>query len=193
MVEIQKVCVCFKKQVLLIKNVTNLRICFQNSEYLMRKLWEFAFRGGWNDADGKSKHLCFWKFSKMSKNGVDGKCDKMWIFVLKKWVLLTKNLSICVSIWYLRWQFPYPLSYPLLMVFYGIKWEINPKLVKINLNEWNLMVFFWNLNGVYEIRGIDVVWILDLQFEWNVCWFSGIDRSKYCWWNLWDFVMGCFV
>ena len=118
---------------------------------------------------------------------------KMWIFVLKKWVLLTKNLSICVSIWYLRWQFPYPLSYPLLMVFYGIKWEINPKLVKINLNEWNLMVFFWNLNGVYEIRGIDVVWILDLQFEWNVCWFSGIDRSKYCWWNLWDFVMGCFV
>lgn len=109
MVEIQKVCVCFKKQVLLIKNVTNLRICFQNSEYLMRKLWEFAFRGGWNDADGKSKHLCFSKFSKMSKNGVDGKCDKIWIFVLKNeycWWKMWQNVeSRYVN--YVRWAVHY--------------------------------------------------------------------------------------
>ena len=43
------------------------------------------------------------------------------------------------SIWYLRWQSPYPLSYPLLVVFYGIKWRIrwkrNPKFVKIDLND----------------------------------------------------------
>lgn len=97
-----------------------------------------------------------------------------------------KNLSICASTWYLRWKSPYPLSYPLLMVFYGIKWKINPKFVKIDLNEWNLVIFEWNLNGIYEIRDIAVVWSLDLQFEWNVCWFSG-DRSKYCWWKMWGF------
>jgi hypothetical protein len=37
---------------------------------------------------------------------------------------------------------------------------MNPKLVK---NEWNLVVFEWNLDGIYEIRGIDAVWSLDVQ------------------------------
>ena len=49
----------------------------------MWQIWEFAFRGGWNDADGKSKHLCFSKFLKMSKNGVDEKCDKIWTFIFE--------------------------------------------------------------------------------------------------------------
>ena len=37
-------------------------------------------------------------------------------------------------------------------------------------NEWNLVIFEWyflKLNGIYEIRSIDVVWSLNPQlFEW---------------------------
>ena len=113
----------------------------------------------------------------------DGKCENL----LFEWTVQIGKVSIffeinigdgkserLFSIWYLRWQSPYPLSYPLLVVFYGIKWRIrwkrNPKFVKIDLNEWNLVIFEWNLNGINEIRGIDAVWSLDLQlFEWHVC------------------------
>ena len=110
-----------------------------------------------------------------------GICCSRWVGIV-----LMKNLGICVFlIWYLRWKFPYPLSYPLLiMVFYGIKWEINPKLVKI---DWKCIEIsgIWMEFMKFEIA---VVWSLDLQlFEWHLCWFSG-DRSKYCWWNFWDFV-----
>lgn len=97
------------------------------------------------------------------------------------------------------------------MVFYGIKWKMNPKFLKIDLNEWNLVIFEWNLNGIYEIRGIDVVWSLDSQlFEWYtnlveievsiVDEISEIFTSKsnefwsitdldgvYCWWKFWGF------
>ena len=50
-----------------------------------------------------------------------------------------------------------PTQFPLLVVFCGIKWKMNPTFVKIALNEWNLVIFECNLNGIYEIRGIDVV------------------------------------
>ena len=66
--------------------MTNVRICFENSEYLMRKLWEFVFKMsillienlrsknllsemGGNGADTKSRDF----LSKM--NGVDEKSE----------------------------------------------------------------------------------------------------------------------
>lgn len=72
---------------------------------------------GGNIADGKSERLLFeWtvQIGKVSIffeiNVADEKCE---------------HLS---SIWYLRWQSPCPLSYPLLLVhfilWYGIKYQV---------------------------------------------------------------------
>ena len=88
----------------------------------------------------KSEHLSL----KMSI--FDRKCENLlfdWIVQIGK-VSIFFEINIgdgkserLFSIWYLRWQSPYPLSYPLLVVFYGIKWRIrwkrNPKFVKIDL------------------------------------------------------------
>ena len=49
-----------------------------------------------------------------------------------------ENLSICVSIWYLRWQSPYPLSFPLLVVFCGIKWKMENGKWKMENGKWKM-------------------------------------------------------
>ena len=120
-------------------------------EYLLYLLYKM------DDIDTKSKRLfsikmnivdekCENLLSEMGGNIADEKSERL----LFEWTVQIGKVSIffeinigdgkserLFSIWYLRWQSPYPLSYPLLVVFYGIKWRIrwkrNPKFVKIDL------------------------------------------------------------
>ena len=141
--------VVLKKWVVLIKNVTK-------SEYL--SFWIFVFKNEYI-AGETSEYLLL----EMGGNGINEECEnlswKVSIFDGKSWAFVF-HLVFEMTV-------PLPAQLPLLVVFCGIKWKMNPKLVG---NCSNLVVFEWNLNGINEIRGIDAVWSLDLQlFEWHVC------------------------
>ena len=99
-----------------------MNICSQKVSIVDEKCENLLSEMGGNIADEKSERLLFEWTVQIGKVSIffeinigDGKSERLF------------------SIWYLRWQSPYPLSYPLLVVFYGIKWKMNPKFVKIDL------------------------------------------------------------
>ena len=125
--------VVLKKWVVLIKNVTKCEYLCLKMSILLVKSEYLLFEMGGNGINEESENLS-WKVSIF--NG------KSWAFVLH----LVFEMAV-----------PLPAQFPLLVVFCGIKWKMNPKLVgncsNLVIFEWNLVVFF-------------------LKFEWNV-WSSG--------------------
>lgn len=62
--------------------MTNVRICFENSEYLMRKLWEFVFKMSILLIENlRSKNL----LSEMGGNGADTKSRDFLSTVKNEW------------------------------------------------------------------------------------------------------------
>ena len=139
-------------------------------------MWDFASEV--SSADAKSERLLYafiYLFIIWYETGdTNTKSRRLFEIVFKKWVILMENPSICCSRWagmlliknvricfWNKWEFvlkseylfsiwylTYPLSYPLLVVFYGIKWKMeNESKIGRKLFEFRV-VFEWNSNGI---------------------------------------------
>ena len=117
--------VVLKKWVVLIKNVTK-------SEYL--SFWIFVFKNEYI-AGETSEYLLL----EMGGNGINEECEnlswKVSIFDGKSWAFVF-HLVFEMTV-------PLPAQLPLLVVFCGIKWQMNPKNPKLVGNCSNLE---WYLN-----------------------------------------------